>query len=203
MMKVNECIYCRDFPCTDVNHDVYQVPPVEIATEQVRMLMISEAVPPNKGDYYYAEGDPLFQQTTIMAFRDAGVQVSTLDELIQLGVYFATAVKCGKTGYGISAQTVKTCSELLRDEILLFPNIKVIMLMGDVAIRALNYVAKAMGEKRVIPNGPTYKIRKFQYYFRNIRVFPSYLQAGASFFIEKSKRRMIAEDIAGAIRLIF
>lgn len=187
----------------DVNHDVYQVPPIEIATEQIRMLMISEAVPSNRGDYYYAEGDPLFQQTTNMAFRDAGIQVSILEELVQLGVYFTTAVKCGKTGYGISTQTIKMCSELLQDEILLFPNVKVIMLMGDVAIKALNYVAKAMGEQRVIPSGSTYKIRKFQYYFRNIRVFPSYLQAGASFFIEKSKRRMIAEDIAGAMRLMF
>jgi hypothetical protein len=33
-------------------------------------------------------------------------------------------------------------------------------------------------------------------------VFPSYLQAGPSFFIEKSKRRMIAEDIANALRLV-
>jgi hypothetical protein len=32
-------------------------------------------------------------------------------------------------------------------------------------------------------------------------VLPSYLQAGPSFFIEKSKRRMIAEDIAAGLRL--
>jgi hypothetical protein len=33
-------------------------------------------------------------------------------------------------------------------------------------------------------------------------VFPSYLQAGPSFFIEQSKRRMIAEDIANALTLV-
>jgi hypothetical protein len=32
-------------------------------------------------------------------------------------------------------------------------------------------------------------------------VFPSYLQAGPSFYIEKTKRRMIAEDIAAALTL--
>jgi len=32
--------------------------------------------------------------------------------------------------------------------------------------------------------------------------FPSYLQAGPSFFIEKSKRRMIAEDLKAALRLL-
>jgi hypothetical protein len=35
-----------------------------------------------------------------------------------------------------------------------------------------------------------------------MRVFPSYLQAGPSFFIEKSKRRMVAEDIGVALRLV-
>jgi uracil-DNA glycosylase len=75
------------------------------------------------------------------------------------------------------------------------------MLMGEVAIKAVNYIAKRASEKRVIPAGSTYKIRKQAYYFRGKRVFPSYLQAGPSFFIEKSKRRMIAEDITAALSL--
>jgi hypothetical protein len=51
----------------------------------------------------------------------------------------------------------------------------------------------------VIPAGSTYKLRSQEYSWRGKRVFPSYLQAGPSFFIEKSKRRMIAEDIAAAM----
>jgi len=70
------------------------------------------------------------------------------------------------------------------------------MLMGDTAIKALNAVARRAGEARVIPDGSTYRISGGKYFFRGIRVFPSYLQAGPSFFIEKSKRKMIAEDIA-------
>jgi uracil-DNA glycosylase len=76
------------------------------------------------------------------------------------------------------------------------------MLMGDVAIRAVNYIAQRTDEKRVIPSGSTCKIRGQNYSFRGMRVFPSYLQAGPSFFIEKSKRRMIAEDIRSALRLV-
>jgi hypothetical protein len=76
------------------------------------------------------------------------------------------------------------------------------MLMGDVAIKAVNYIAKRRGEARVIPAGSTYKIRGQEYYFEGRRTFPSYLQAGPSFFIEKSKRRMIAEDIASALSLL-
>jgi hypothetical protein len=50
-----------------------------------------------------------------------------------------------------------------------------------------------------VPAGPTYRIRGGDFRFRGCRVFPSYLQAGPAFFIEASKRRMIAEDIAAAM----
>jgi len=76
------------------------------------------------------------------------------------------------------------------------------MLMGDVAIKAVNYIAKRAGQGRVIPVGATYKIRGREYFLGEKRVFPSYLQAGAAFFIEKSKRRMISEDIEAGLHLI-
>lgn len=71
--------------------------------------------------------------------------------------------------------------------------------MGDVAIKALNYIAKRQTGEKVIPSGSTYKIRKNEYFYRGMRVFPSYLQTGKSFLIEKSKQKMIAEDIKAAI----
>jgi len=165
------------------------------------MIMISEAAPRSLDEYYYARGNPLFEQTTVQAFNDAGVKVTSIKELVDRGVYFTTAVKCGKTGYGIAIDTVKSCSLLLERELALFPNVKELMLMGDVAIKSLNYIAQRAGEKRVIPAGSTYKLRKQEYFWRGKRVFPSYLQAGPSFFIEQSKRRMIAEDIAAAMKL--
>ena len=91
---------------------------------------------------------------------------------------------------------------ILEKELALFPDVQAYLLMGDVAIQAVNYLARMAGEPRVIPAGSTYKIRGGEFYFRGKRAFPSYLQAGASFFIEKSKRKMIAEDIAAAIRVI-
>jgi len=137
-----------------------------------------------------------------MAFDDAGAKAETMEELLNLGVYLTTAVKCAKTGYGVQANTIQTCSHLLEQELALFPNVQAYMLMGDAAIKAMNYIAKRVGEGRVIPAGSTYKIRGQEYFFRGVRAFPSYLQAGPSFFIEKSKRRMIAEDIAAALCLV-
>jgi hypothetical protein len=73
--------------------------------------------------------------------------------------------------------------------------------MGDVAIKAVNSISRQAGQGRAIPAGSTYKIRGQQYYFRGARAFPSYLQAGPAFFIEKSKRKIIAEDLAAALAL--
>ena len=160
------------------------------------------SAPASPNQYYYAGADSLFQRTTVQAFNDAGAKVSSVRDLVGLGVYFTTAVKCGKTGYGIKTSTIKECSLILEKELALFPNVKVLMLMGDVAIKALNTIAQRIGEARVIPAIPTYKLRSQKFHFQEKRVFPSYLQAGPSFFIEKSMRKMVAEDISTALQLV-
>jgi uracil-DNA glycosylase len=201
-MRVSNCIGCKTFPCTDVRHENYLLPDIEIQPESVRIVLISEAAPPDPADYYYAAGDPLFQQTTVAAFNDAGAEVASIRDILDLGVYLTTAVKCGKIGYGLSAATIRECSSILEAELALFPQVRAYLLMGDVAIKALNTIAQRAGEGRVIPAGSTYKIRGPEFTFRGARAFPSYLQAGPSFFIEKSKRRTIAEDITSALRLL-
>jgi uracil-DNA glycosylase len=201
-MRTSQCVGCTAFPCADVKHDAYVIPDIDVKPEAVSIVMISEAAPANPGDYYYAGGTSLFQQTTVQAFKDAGAQVSSIQDIVALGVYLTTAVKCGKTGYGIKSGTIDECSRILEKELALFPNVKVYMLMGDVSIKAINAIARRAGEKRVIPAGSTYKIRGQPYLFRGARAFPSYLQAGPSFFIEKSKRKVIAEDIAAALSLV-
>jgi hypothetical protein len=201
-MQVNNCIGCDSFPCLDVNNDHYILPDIDINPDNIAMVMISEAAPKNSGDYFYAKGDPLFQQNTLQAFRFADVLVDSFHDLLDMGIYFTTAVKCGKTSYGIKAATIKECSTLLEGELNLFPNVKAYMLMGDVAIKGINYIAKKAGEGRVIPAGSTYKIRGGTFHFRGARAFPSYLQVGPSFGIEKSKQRMIGEDIAAAMSIL-
>lgn len=62
-MRVSNCVCCKDFPCTDVNHQCFIVPDVDINPQKVSIFLISEAAPADSGDYYYADGDPLFQQT--------------------------------------------------------------------------------------------------------------------------------------------
>ncbi len=200
-MRMNQCIGCKAFPCTDVRHEGCIVPAFELEPEKISIVLISEAAPAEPGDDYYAGEGSLFRQTTVQAFQDAGAGVSSVEEIVGLGVYLTTAVKCAKTGYAIQTATVENCSRLLEQELALFPNVRAYLLMGDVAIKALNSIARRTGRPRVIPAGATYKIRGQDFYFDGKRAFPSYLQAGPSFFIEKSKRRMIAEDIATALKV--
>ncbi len=201
-MKLAGCIECKEFPCSDINMNGYLAPAVDLDPEKIKAVMISEVPPENPEDYFYASGDPFYLKTTIQAFHDAGIRVNSMQEILDLGFYLTTAIKCPKTQYGISAATIKNCSAILKKELVLFPDIEVYMLMGDVAIKAFNYISKGQIGKNTIPAGSTYKIRKNQYYYQDKRVFPSYVQTGQNYLIEKSKREMIAEDLAEAIRII-
>jgi uracil-DNA glycosylase len=201
-MRTSEHVQCLKFPCPDVHHASYAIPSIDIQLEKITIILISEAAPFQTSDGYYASGKPLFAETTIQAFCDAGAKVSSIADILQLGVYLTTAIKCAKTAYNIQTSTIKECSLLLENELSLFPNLNTYLLMGDVAIKALNTISIRHGFGRVTPAGSTYKIRSQVSTYQGKRVFPSYLQAGPSFFIEKSKRKMIAEDIASALALL-
>lgn len=201
-MKTSDHVKCPAFPCADVLHGSYIVPGVELDPAKITVLMVTEAPPVDLADYFYAKGDPSYLQTVRQAFIDAGENVSSMQDIIDLGVYITTAVKCGKTGYAVAPDTMKNCSRLLEAEIALFPDVKVFMLMGDVAIKMMNDYWKRETGRRVIPAGSTYKIRGQAYYAGDTRVFPSYTPAGKNFLIEKSKRRVVADDIREVMKTV-
>ena len=129
-MKITDNIKCVSFPCTDVDKNSYILPPADINTAKIKVLMITEAPPNDKADYFYAAGSPFYLQTTLQAFKDAGADVASMQDIINLGVYITAAIKCGKTQYAISPDTMKNCSKLLEKEIVLFPHIKSVYAHG-------------------------------------------------------------------------
>ena len=199
-MRMSEYLVCNGPPCADVETEGFILPDADIEPDKISVLMITEAPPNEKNDYFYAGGDPFYLQTILRVFRDAGADVSSMRDILDLGVYITTAIKCAKTQYAVSPETMKNCSNLLEREIALFPNVKVFMLMSDVTIKMMNNIWKNRTGKRVIHAGPTYKIREQEYYFEDKRVFPSYTPAGKNFLIEKSKRKMVTEDVKEALR---
>jgi hypothetical protein len=200
-MNRSNIVQCTDFPCLDIRRESHLIPEFTGDPERVSIVLISEAAPEDPADGYYAGPDSLFARTTLLAFQEAGARVNSIQDILDLGVYLTTAVKCAKTGYGLAPSTIASCSLLLEKELDQFPNVQAWLLMGDVAIKAVNSIARRNGMARVIPVGSTYKIRGGEFYFRGGRAFPSYVQAGPAFFVEKSKRKMIAEDIGTALSI--
>jgi uracil-DNA glycosylase len=178
------------------------VPDVDFDPSTIKIVMITEAPPNNRADYFYADGNPFYLQTTLQAFNYAGYKVGCMQDILNLGVYITTTIKCAKTQYPVSLSTIKNCALLLKEEMSLFPNVKAYLLGGDVAIKAINHIYGKQASGKVIPSSSTYKIRKQRFYFEGKRYFPSYTPAGKNFLIEKSKRKMVAEDIKEAMSLI-
>lgn len=180
-----------------------QLPDVQIDKDKIECIMINEVPPKNPDDGFYGNSaDPDYMRTTRELFRVAGVHVNSISEILDLGIYITTAVKIPKQQYTVPTELISQHLPLLEKEIELFPNIKVIMLMGDVAKTAFNEIAKRRTSKRVIPSGSTYKIRGLQYYYGQVRVFPSYIMTGGNILIEKSKRNMISEDIKEMMKIL-
>jgi len=201
-MNPSNKISCKTFPCKDIEKNSYQVPYLDINLEKIKIVMISEVPPIDPKDYFYAPGNPFYMETTKEAFNDAGYHINSINDILNLGVYITTAVKCAKTGTSISTDTIKECSFILEGELNLFPNAKAYILLGDVAIKSFNYISKRNTNKLTIPNDSTYKLRSQSFYYEDKRVFPSYIITGKNFLIEKSKRKMISEDIKNAFELI-
>lgn len=143
-----------------------------------------------------------YLKTTIPLLQGAGTAVSSIQDILQLGIYITNAVKAPKTEYVIDKSSIENSLPYLEAELSLFPNIKVIMLMGDVAKKAFNMITKKATKKNAIPAVSTYKLRSSEIYYKGIRVMPSYIMTGGNILIEKSKVTMATEDIAAMLKII-
>jgi len=176
--------------------ELLQFPDCALDPEAIKVIMISEVPPKNPEDWFYSAAPaPDYMRSALGLFEAAGVPVKTMRDILNLGIYITTAVKSPKTGYTVDAAVLQAQLPLLEAELALFPNLKAIMLMGDVAKKAVNMIVKAWTKKNVIPSQPTGRIRGNEYYWGGIRVFPSYIMTGKNLLIEPFKRDTIADDI--------
>ncbi|MDF2922146.1 MAG: uracil-DNA glycosylase [Paenibacillaceae bacterium] len=181
----------------------FQFSDIDIDTSLIQAIMINEVVPGNPADDFYGRNSPpAYLTTTLPLFHKAGFQASSVDDLIAAGIYMTNAVKIPKTESAIPRDILEKHVPVLEYEIGLFPNLKVIMLMGDVAKKAFNMIAKARTGKTAVPSISTYKLRNSELYYENIRIFPSYIMTGGNILIEKSKVEMAAGDIQKMLEII-
>ena len=179
-----------------------QLNDVDVDPASIRAVLINEVVPADPAQDFYGSSGEDYLSTTIPLFQQAGLPVSSIREILDLGVYITNAVKTPKSGYSIEKSAIEESLPWLEAELALFPNVQVIVLCGDVAKKMVNMIVKKATKKNVIPSGSTYKIRGEAYHWGNIRVMPSYIITGGNLLIEKSKVRMITEDIAAMAEII-
>lgn len=169
---------------------------IDLDPAAIRAVMISEVVPADPAQDFYGSADADYAATALSLFRQAGVDVSSLTDLLRMGVYITNAVKTPKTAYAVGKAAFDESMPCLEAELALFPNVRVIVLCGDVAKKMYNQIARRTTRKNVIPSGATYRIRSASYYHGSVRVIPSYIITGGNLLIEKGKCTMIAQDIA-------
>jgi Uracil-DNA glycosylase len=175
---------------------------LNLDADSIHAIMINEVVPANPTQDFYG-GDPEgYLKTVLPLFQKAGVPAASIHDILSMGIYLTNAVKTPKSEYTIETDIIKAHLSVLEEEISLFPNIKVIMLMGDVAKKAFNMISKKNTKKNVIPAISTYKLRDSEFYYNDIRVIPSYIMTGGNILIEKSKFEMASEDIRKMMALL-
>jgi len=175
---------------------------VNIEPETIQAIMINEVVPSCPEDDFYGKPDSAYMSTTIPMFRKAGIEIGSVQDILNSGIYITNAVKTPKTEYAVSKESIEDSLPYLEKELALFPNVKVIMLMGDVAKKAFNMICKKATKKNAVPSISTYKLRNTEIFYNGIRIMPSYIMTGQNILIEKSKFEMASKDIETMYRLI-
>lgn len=175
---------------------------VDVVPENIKAVLINEVVPQDPDNDFYGKQEGEYLSAAISLFHNAGIAVKTAKELLDLGIYITNAVKKPKSHTFLERSMIEESLPFLEKELALFPNVQVVMLMGDVAKKAMNMIAKRTTKRNVIPAVSTYKLRHSEIYYKNIRLMPSYIMTGKNILIEKSKFQMACEDISNMINMI-
>ena len=186
--------------------DTLQFPDCEIDPTKIKAIMINEVVPKNPDDWFYSDADnPENRRNAVGLFEEAGIPVNSMGDILSLGVYVTAALKTPKESSAADPEVIKVQLPLLEAELALFSNVKLIMLMGDVAAKMVNMIAKTQTKKNACMPGAEGRRRHWsgtEYYWGGIRVFPSYIMTGKNLLIEPFKRDKIAEDIRRMMKII-
>nr|MBR4281407.1 uracil-DNA glycosylase [Clostridia bacterium] len=175
---------------------------VAVDPARIRAILINEVVPADPAQDFYGTCGEEYLSTVLPLFRQAGLAAASIQDVLDMGVYITNAVKTPKSAYAVEKSAIEESLPYLEAELALFPHVQVILLCGDVAKKMVNMIVRKATKKNVIPSGSTYKIRSEQYRWGGVRVMPSYIITGGNLLIEKSKVRMITEDIAAMAEII-
>lgn len=199
--------YLDDFITENYGGDAEAIlsylPDRTIDLASIKAVMINEVVAATPdSDFYSQDHNSNYMQTTLTIFHKAGVDVKGIDDILKKGIYITSAIKLPKEGTTVDTDSIKRYVPILEKELALFPSLEVIMLMGDVARKAVNMITKKETKKNAVPTGSTYKLRHTEISYKGIRLLPAYIMTGKNLAIEKSKTEMSAEEVSKMMGLI-
>jgi uracil-DNA glycosylase len=168
----------------------------------VRLLMLTDGYPQDEAMHYvHAHPDSLAWQNTRQLLEGIGVKVDCYDDIRPQGILLTTCLE-SVVPEKVTSGHIEIASEGVERIVRELPDLRAIGLMGDTAIAAFNRMCRRQRGDRLIPAGATYRIRNQDFFWNEVQVFPSYLHTGRSYLIERSKQRMVAEDMARMARYL-
>ena len=112
---------------------------VDVIPENIKAVLINEVVPNDPENDFYGKQDGEYLSAVIRLFQNAGITVNTAEELLDLGIYITNAVKKPKSHTSVERSMIEESLPFLEKELALFPNVQVVVLMGDVAKKSSEY----------------------------------------------------------------
>ena len=70
---------------------------IEIDPLTIKAIMINEVVPSDPLQDFYGLPDADYMKTTIPLFQGAGTEVTSIQDILKMGIYITNAVKTPKT----------------------------------------------------------------------------------------------------------
>lgn len=175
---------------------------VEVDVCSVKAILINEVVPPDPSDDFYSWPESEYAKSAGFLFERADAAFSSAEDALAAGIYITNAIKWPKKETTVPKDLIEKSVPILEAELALFPDVEVIMLMGDIAKKCFNAICKRQSGRNAVPSGSTYKLRSSEIIHDGKRIMPSYIMTGGNILIEKSKVEMIAEDIVEMTEII-
>ena len=91
---------------------------VSLEPEQIKTVMINEAVPLDPvEDFYGSALAPAYLETVFPLFREAGCEISRIEELLHMGIYLTNAVKFPKRDTTVPKELLEESLPVLEMEL--------------------------------------------------------------------------------------
>jgi|GEM_PF-5013987 len=162
----------------------------------VRVLILTDACPEDAREHFTAsDPDTPAWQNTQQLFAAAGLQVGCYQDLLEHGIAMETCLD-GLRPRRLSPFHLSSGAARIEAMLGRFPNLKALMLMGEVAIRCFHHLTRPRwSSRRQRSSEHEYQIRGVESFLGPVQVFPSYLHTAAGFLQERARCRTVIEQL--------